>query len=86
MGGCLLEDIRGNTLLNGGNMTQAMSALEEGYKELESKLHEAEQVLKMYNDLARTFIDKVDTGRAKSKETYVEFKRILPISVEYFKK
>ena len=43
----------------------------------EEKINALKKIVEEYDALAREFITKVDTGRARSKRTYSEFKRIL---------
>jgi hypothetical protein len=44
------------------------------YKSLYDQLKAAQEVLKIYDAAADKFIDKVDTGRARSVETYNDLK------------
>lgn len=43
----------------------------------EEKMKKLQDVIDEYDALAEEFIQKVDSGRARSKRTYSEFKRIL---------
>jgi hypothetical protein len=36
-----------------------------------------EETLRAYDDLAKTFIGKVESGKARSSQTYSEMKRLL---------